>query len=538
MGASTTIFSTAFLALCMSATANAYWLMGANAITKERIDPIVNPGKVSGHTHIVFGGSNFGLTASTENMRKSECSSVPVKEDKSNYWAPLLYFQWANGSFSSLDGGSVIYYLFNDKAGTTTAFPPDFRMLSGDPTLRSYNATSPAQLAIDFLCLDFNGQTTKHTGLPEKQCPSGIRSQVNFPSCWDGKNVDSPDHKSHVAFRSGGPDSGDCLDPKYPVNLPRIFMELYWNTGEFDKVRSQAMNPNQPFVFAYGDPTGYGNHADFYNGWEDGVLQRAVDNCNCNPYGDPTCCGDKGIFTLLKDHQCHITPGLDERTTGMLPKLPGNNPVQPAGQRATMYSDPVSPARILPVFAYTGDSPTATGTVVGGPTTASSTGGSSSTATTTSSSAATTTSSSTATATSSSATTTTSTTSSSSGSVSTTSSSSLSTPAVVGTSSTTSTSTSTGKPTATVTTKPTATATGTTSTSTTTSTTSSSASGTAKPTKPAATVTATTSSAGASKPTSSQMCGKPKSHHHGKRHFSRNHQRRYDFDVDDYYHAA
>ncbi|KAF6759834.1 hypothetical protein DFP72DRAFT_884346 [Ephemerocybe angulata] len=531
MGASTTIFSTAFLALCLSATTNAYWLMGANPITKERIDPIVNPGKVSGHTHIVFGGSNFGLTASTENMRKSECSSVPVKEDKSNYWAPLLYFQWANGSFSSLDGGSVIYYLFNDKAGTTTAFPPDFRMLSGDPTLRSYNATSHAQLAIDFLCLDFNGQTTKHTGLPEKQCPSGIRSQVNFPSCWDGKNVDSPDHKSHVAFRSGGPDSGDCLDPKYPVNLPRIFMELYWNTGEFDNVRSQAMNPNQPFVFAYGDPTGYGNHADFYNGWEDGVLQRAVDNCNCNPYGDPTCCGDKGIFTLLKDHQCHITPGLDERTTGMLPKLPGNNPVQPAGQRATMYSDPVSPARILPVFAYTGDSPTATGTVVGGPTTASPTGGSSSTATTTSSSSAATT-----TTTSSSATAT-STTSSSSGSVSTTSSSSVSIPAVVGTSSTTTTSTSTGKPTATVTTidkptKPAATVTGTTST-----TSSSSASGTTKPTSTTsttkATVTATTSSsAGASKPTSSHVCGKPKSHHHGKRHFSRNHQRRYDFDAD------
>lgn len=238
-----------FLALSLS-TANAYWLMGMHAITKERIDPIVNPGTVSGHTHIVFGGSNFGVTTSTERLQQSECTSTPIKEDKSNYWAPLLYFQWANGSFSSLDGGAVVYYLFPDKAGTTTAFPKDFRMISGSPTKRTYDANDPAQKAIDYLCLDFSGnsETTRHPGLPEKICPSGIRSQINFPSCWDGKNVDSPDHKSHVAFRSGGPDSGECLDPNFPVNIPRVFMEIYWNTGEFDKYRDQAKNPKQPFV--------------------------------------------------------------------------------------------------------------------------------------------------------------------------------------------------------------------------------------------------------------------------------------------------
>lgn len=40
------------------------------------------------------------------------------------------------------------------------------------------------------------------------------------------QNLDSPDHKSHVAFLSGGPDSGTCSDPKYPVTLPRIFIEV------------------------------------------------------------------------------------------------------------------------------------------------------------------------------------------------------------------------------------------------------------------------------------------------------------------------
>ncbi|EAU85261.1 WSC domain-containing protein [Coprinopsis cinerea okayama7 len=351
-------------ALSLATAANGYWLMGADFITTERIDPIVNPGQVSGHVHSVVGGSNFGFEASTELLTQSQCTSVPIKEDKSNYWFPHLYFQWANGSFSSVNGGAVIYYLFPDKPGATKAFPPNFRMLSGNPRKRSYDPNSHAQQAVDFLCLDFNGQTTRHTGLPDKVCPSGIRSQVNFPSCWNGKDVDSPDHKSHVAFRSGGPDKGECTDPNFPVSLPRIFLEVYWGTGEWNALRSQAMNPSQPFVFSYGDRTGYGNHADFFNGWEDGVLQRAVDGCNCNIYGDPQCCADRGIFTLTKGQQCRITKQVDETTTGMLPKLPGNNPVQEGPGDANMLMSNVIPGRISPVYVYTGAQPTTRGNVV------------------------------------------------------------------------------------------------------------------------------------------------------------------------------
>jgi hypothetical protein len=151
-------------------------------------------------------------------------------------------------------------------------------MISGDPALRTYDASSYAQQAITFLCLDFNGKSVRYNELPPTSCPSGIRAQINFPSCWDGKNLDASDHKSHVAFPSGGPDSGTCSDPKYPITLPRIFLEVsvlsahlfsnelkkeqvYWGSVEFDKLRGQALNPSQPFVFANGDPTGYGYHA-------------------------------------------------------------------------------------------------------------------------------------------------------------------------------------------------------------------------------------------------------------------------------------
>ncbi|XP_006458990.1 hypothetical protein AGABI2DRAFT_191081 [Agaricus bisporus var. bisporus H97] len=355
------------IVFAFTASTQAYWLMGVeNFITTERMDPIVNPDKVASHVHSVLGGSNFRFNTNTQALRNSQCTSIPIPEDKSNYWFPLCSSRWSNGSFTSLNGGAVMYYLFDDKPGTTTAFPDDFRMISGDPGLRTYDGNSHAQQAVTFLCLDFDGQSTRHNSLPSGSCPSGIRAQINFPSCWDGKNVDSPDHKSHVAFLSGGPDSGTCSDPKYPVAVPRIFVEVYWSSHDFESVRSQAMNPSQPFVYSHGDPTGYGYHADFFNGWDKGVLQNAVDKCHCNIYGDPTCCVDQGIFHMNKGQTCRITKSINEATTGTIPKLPGNNPVQPEGKRAVMFPDNTSPQLISPVYVYTGDQPTQTGTIVAG----------------------------------------------------------------------------------------------------------------------------------------------------------------------------
>ncbi|KAF7327371.1 DUF1996 domain-containing protein [Mycena kentingensis (nom. inval.)] len=375
---------------------SSYFLFGmSNTLTTERIDPIVSPGVPASHTHTVFGGSGFGVTTSTEKLRASECTTSPIKEDKSVYWVPTLHFQWKNGSFSSVDGGAVMIprrslcylpahhrldYLFSNKAGATTPFPANFKMISGTPTLRTYDASSAAQQAVTFLCLDFNGQSTKHNELPTQDCPSGVRAQLNFPSCWNGVDLDSADHKSHVAYLSGGPDSGECLDPKFPKTLPRIFMEVYLDTVPWWKIRDQAMNPNQPFVYAMGDAVGYGYHGDFFMGWDDGVLDKVVDKCNCNDFGDPTCCAQQGLFTYTKDTHCRITKGVDEQTTGLLPKLPGNNPVTGLGGNGVNPPASEVPALISPVYAYTGDSPSQTGKPVGAGTTIAGGGGASSSA--------------------------------------------------------------------------------------------------------------------------------------------------------------
>ena len=96
-------------------------------------------------------------------------------EDKSNYWTPALYFQWANGSFTSVEGTVSVKYLFNP--GEATPFPDDFRMLAGTPTSRSTNGSD---LTSDetFLCLNPLAQASRHDTFPALHCPGGLRSQV------------------------------------------------------------------------------------------------------------------------------------------------------------------------------------------------------------------------------------------------------------------------------------------------------------------------------------------------------------------------
>lgn len=140
------------------------------------------------------------------------------------------------------------------------AFPKDFRMVAGDPFKRSFDDDFPSQ-AVSFVCLDYNAEPKPETNeFPNENCPDGLRVQVFFPSCWDGENLDSDDHKSHVAYPEAGAFNDGSCPESHPVHLVSIFYEVIWNTGTF---ADQWYGDSQPFVLSNGDPTGYGFHGDF-----------------------------------------------------------------------------------------------------------------------------------------------------------------------------------------------------------------------------------------------------------------------------------
>jgi hypothetical protein len=175
------------------------------------------------------------------------------------------------------------YYFLNADAanpnGTIKAFPEGFRMLAGDSTRRNCTINDQPcpfpdpptsswaalgeiaqpdleQRAIGFNCLHYTAGWDEPTlyrhFLPPKafldlNCTDGLRMELMFPSCWDGQNLDSPDHKSHVAY----PDlvmAGACPSG-YNVKLPALFYEVIYATYVFNESDGE-------FVFANGDPTG------------------------------------------------------------------------------------------------------------------------------------------------------------------------------------------------------------------------------------------------------------------------------------------
>lgn len=328
-------------ALALASSAKAFWILNCgNPVVVDRVDPLATPGQIPGrHVHTVMGGNAFSANLTTyEQTQKSTCTSCSVTKDLSNYWFPQLFFRFDNGSFAAVknSGGSLIYYLHrHDKKEPEYAkglqpFPEGFRMIAGEPLARqARNDTDQGKRqtkAVSFACL--RGEPTPATPyLPKMRCKNGLRAQIHFPACWNGKDNDSPDHKSHVAYPSGV-DNGIC-PPGFPKRLITLFSEVIYQVDKFDAFwdPNDASKP-QPFVFSHGDPTGYGYHGDFQNGWDTAVLKAGIKDCNEGVRSVEQCSAFNGLVQkgdAMK--KCVNKPQVDEKVFGVLGSLPGCNPV-------------------------------------------------------------------------------------------------------------------------------------------------------------------------------------------------------------------
>jgi Domain of unknown function (DUF1996) len=79
----------------------------------------------------------------------------------------------------------------------------------------------------------------------------------------------------NMAFPDGI-DNGLC-PRSHPIHLISIFYEVYFSVAPFN-----SLNDGGRFVLANGDPTGYGLHGDFMNGWDRSVLSRAITTCTAD----------------------------------------------------------------------------------------------------------------------------------------------------------------------------------------------------------------------------------------------------------------
>ena len=161
-------------------------------------DPIVFPRQPgAAHQHEFFGNTstNAGSTLTSLTGKPTTCSRPG---DTAAYWTPAVF---NNGRRVAPDR-LIAYYRTTRIQDITSVkpFPRGLKMIAGSAMA---TAASPQPVRfVNWGC----GDGVEGTAKPPTSCPSGqaLRLRIEFPGCWNGRTLDSADHKSHMAYAGVG----------------------------------------------------------------------------------------------------------------------------------------------------------------------------------------------------------------------------------------------------------------------------------------------------------------------------------------------
>jgi hypothetical protein len=216
-------------------------------------DPIVYPGKPgASHSHDFMGNNTTNAFSLYLGMRAGT-TTCRASDDTAGYWVPTLYDNGAAVAPARLHA----YYRTGGKpAAAIKPFPAGLKVVAGNA-----KATEAQDLRVVRWDCGVMGGVRPQTTPPA--CPSGSRLHlaISFPDCWNGRDLDSADHKSHLAYSQ----RGRC-DAAHPVPVPRLVESITYRT---------AGGPG--ITLASGAPVTA--HADFFNAWNQQRLDQLVRDC-------------------------------------------------------------------------------------------------------------------------------------------------------------------------------------------------------------------------------------------------------------------
>jgi len=121
------------------------------------------------------------------------------------------------------------------------------------------------------------------TSIPECAAPDRLRMDLFFPSCWNGTDLDSSDHKSHVAYPVTSGNETIC-PAAHPVPIIRV--SFHYAFGVLPDVYDPATRSSRGWRIASDvydasvqSPGGMSMHGDWFNAWHPEALQAVLDSC-------------------------------------------------------------------------------------------------------------------------------------------------------------------------------------------------------------------------------------------------------------------
>jgi hypothetical protein len=271
----------------------------------NRDDPIVFPGQVAAtHLHQFWGNTGTNANSTYESLRttgQSTCANTgkgPV--NRTAYWLPAM-----------LDGaGNVVkpdliqnYYKrepsnharCTSRGNICIPFPNGLRfifgydMKSGTGGMLDTNATFHAMNR--FECWKNStgepavaGHFKTIDAAVKAGCPAGAKLVINFvsPNCWDGKNLDSPDHRSHLSWATRYHIDGYQCPTTHPYLIPNFGGHIDYSTdANFAAGKWMFSSDEHAAHMSGGAPVVAGStlHFDYFEAWSPTIKARWDKGC-------------------------------------------------------------------------------------------------------------------------------------------------------------------------------------------------------------------------------------------------------------------
>jgi hypothetical protein len=237
---------------------------------------IVAPGVTNGahHTHDYVG--NLSADGNSTNESLAAAGTTCRRDDRSTYYWPVLRQRGTQAPDRNADGGgndlnvgrileptSVVLSFRGNPTSKVVAMPRFIRVITGDAKATT---NGPANARAQWTCTGFSNRLTTKYPL----CPRGSQVQrvLVMPSCWDGKNTDSANHRAHIVF----PDKASGACPAGTKAVPELRMILTYNvpSGRSFSVDSFPEQLHNPLT----------DHGDFANVMPETLMATVVDCIN------------------------------------------------------------------------------------------------------------------------------------------------------------------------------------------------------------------------------------------------------------------
>lgn len=269
------------------------FICGAGQLSYD--DPILYPGQPGkSHLHQFYGNVTADAHSTYASLRAagdSTCNwtGTGTAANRSAYWMPAM-----------LDGkGNVVrpfevavYYKQRPQSDPTVSNPsaPKYmgkavQLPNGLKFIFGWDPTGLNRIRTGGMWFDCTGPTAKpghyaSLTVALQNCPAGqgnkVGAVIQAPECWDGKNRDSPDHRSHVGYAGYGGRGYLKCPSTHPYVIPSFQLGAWYQVLAGDDGSKWELSSDH---MAPGQPKGYTFHADFFMAWDPAVHNVWWANC-------------------------------------------------------------------------------------------------------------------------------------------------------------------------------------------------------------------------------------------------------------------